>query len=68
MSQFVTLVRRYTSVIVSDKGFLALMVILPAVLGAVSLLIDADKGPAAQSRQPADRPDHSQRHRHHGCC
>lgn len=44
MSQFVTLVRRYTSVIVSDKGFLALMVILPAVLGAVSLLIDADKG------------------------
>lgn len=44
MSQFVTLVRRYVSVIVSDKGFLALMVILPAVLGAVSLLIDADKG------------------------
>ncbi|MDG9728280.1 MULTISPECIES: FHA domain-containing protein [unclassified Streptomyces] len=44
MSQFITLVRRYTSVIVSDKGFLALMVILPAVLGAVSLLIDADKG------------------------
>ncbi|AWW40305.1 FHA domain-containing protein [Streptomyces cadmiisoli] len=44
MSQWVTLVRRYTSVIVSDKGFLALMVILPAVLGAVSLLIDADKG------------------------
>ncbi|MFD7703871.1 FHA domain-containing protein [Streptomyces caelestis] len=44
MSQFVTLVRRYISVIVSDKGFLALMVILPAVLGAVSLLIDADKG------------------------
>ncbi|GGV70690.1 FHA domain-containing protein [Streptomyces massasporeus] len=44
MSQFVTLVRRYVSVIASDKGFLALMVILPAVLGAVSLLIDADKG------------------------
>ncbi|WP_170320866.1 MULTISPECIES: ABC transporter ATP-binding protein/permease [Streptomyces] len=44
MSQFVTLVRRYVSVIVSDKGFLALMVILPAVLGAVSLLIDADRG------------------------
>lgn len=41
MSQFVTLVRRYTSVIASDKGFLALMVILPAVLGAVSLLIDS---------------------------
>ncbi|MFI6036684.1 FHA domain-containing protein [Streptomyces sp. NPDC051315] len=44
MSQFVTLVRRYISVIVSDKGFLALMVILPAVLGAVSLLIDPDRG------------------------
>ncbi|AQS70301.1 ABC transporter ATP-binding protein [Streptomyces pactum] len=44
MSQFTTLVRRYVSVIVSDKGFLALMVILPAVLGAVSLLIDPDKG------------------------
>lgn len=41
MSQFITLVRRYTSVIASDKGFLALMVILPAVLGAVSLLIDS---------------------------
>ncbi|MFD5405099.1 FHA domain-containing protein [Streptomyces griseorubiginosus] len=38
--QFATLVRRYVSVIASDKGFLALMVILPAVLGAVSLLID----------------------------
>ncbi|CAL9322048.1 ABC transporter ATP-binding_permease protein [Streptomyces sp. enrichment culture] len=44
MSQFVTLVRRYVSVIASDKGFLALMVILPAVLGAVSLLIDPDRG------------------------
>ncbi|MEF9902927.1 ABC transporter ATP-binding protein/permease [Streptomyces sp. P9-A2] len=44
MSQFVTLVRRYVSVIASDKGFLALTVILPAVLGAVSLLIDPDKG------------------------
>jgi ABC-type multidrug transport system ATPase subunit/pSer/pThr/pTyr-binding forkhead associated (FHA) protein len=38
--QFGTLVRRYVSVIASDKGFLALMVILPTVLGAVSLLID----------------------------
>jgi ABC-type multidrug transport system ATPase subunit/pSer/pThr/pTyr-binding forkhead associated (FHA) protein len=44
MSQFVTLVRRYVSVIVSDRGFLALMLILPAVLGAVSLLIDPDRG------------------------
>ncbi|MFJ5266423.1 FHA domain-containing protein [Streptomyces sp. NPDC088387] len=44
MSQFITLVRRYVSVIASDKGFLALMVILPAVLGAVSLLIEPDNG------------------------
>ncbi|MFF6998750.1 FHA domain-containing protein [Streptomyces sp. NPDC008313] len=43
-SQLMTLMRRYVSVIVSDKGFLALTVILPAVLGAVSLLIDPDKG------------------------
>jgi len=42
-SQLGTLVRRYVSVIASDKGFLALMVILPAVLGAVSLLIDSGK-------------------------
>ncbi|WP_460064110.1 ABC transporter ATP-binding protein/permease [Streptomyces sp. YKOK-I1] len=41
MSQFMTLVRRYTSVIVSDKGFLALSLILPVVLGSVSLLIDS---------------------------
>lgn len=43
-SQLLTLIRRYVSVIASDRGFLALMVILPAVLGAVSLLIDPDKG------------------------
>ncbi|MFI2639432.1 FHA domain-containing protein [Streptomyces sp. NPDC018610] len=43
-SQLLTLVRRYVSVIVSDKGFLALSVVLPAVIGAVSLLIDHDKG------------------------
>ncbi|WP_338899042.1 FHA domain-containing protein [Streptomyces sp. TG1A-60] len=42
-SQLGTLVRRYVSVIASDKGFLALTVVLPAVLGAVSLLIDPDK-------------------------
>ncbi|WP_443050689.1 FHA domain-containing protein [Streptomyces sp. NBC_00286] len=42
-SQLFTLIRRYVSVIASDKGFLALTVILPAVLGAVSLLIDPDK-------------------------
>ncbi|MFI6643478.1 FHA domain-containing protein [Streptomyces sp. NPDC050504] len=43
-SQLGTLIRRYVSVIASDKGFLALMVILPGVLGAVSLLIDSGKG------------------------
>ncbi|WP_159766567.1 ABC transporter ATP-binding protein/permease [Streptomyces sp. HM190] len=42
-SQLGTLVRRYLAVIVSDKGFLALTVVLPAVLGAVSLLIDPDR-------------------------
>ncbi|MFJ9906400.1 FHA domain-containing protein [Streptomyces sp. NPDC101152] len=44
VSQFGTLVRRYVSVIASDRGFLALTVILPLVLGAVSLLIDSGKG------------------------
>ncbi|KUN19564.1 ABC transporter ATP-binding protein [Streptomyces antibioticus] len=43
MSQFGTLVRRYVSVIASDKGFLALSIILPLVLGSVSLLIDSGK-------------------------
>ncbi|MFF5478475.1 FHA domain-containing protein [Streptomyces sp. NPDC012935] len=43
LSQFLTLVRRYVSVIASDKGFLALTVILPLVLGSVSLLIDSGK-------------------------
>ncbi|MEV6174748.1 FHA domain-containing protein [Streptomyces sp. NPDC051954] len=55
LSQFGTLVRRYVSVIASDKGFLTLMVILPAVLGAVSLLIDSGESllpnpPNAQGR------------------
>jgi len=43
-SQFWTLVRRYVSVIASDKGFLALTVILPVVLGGVSTLIPSDYG------------------------
>lgn len=43
-SQLFTLIRRYVSVIASDKGFMALMLVLPAVLGAVSLVIDPDKG------------------------
>ncbi|MEU3411049.1 FHA domain-containing protein [Streptomyces sp. NPDC006658] len=43
-SQLMTLVRRYVAVIASDKGFLALTVLLPAVIGAVSLLIQHDRG------------------------
>ncbi|MFI1177468.1 ABC transporter ATP-binding protein/permease [Streptomyces melanogenes] len=43
-SQLWTLMRRYSSVIASDKGFLGLMVILPAVLGAVSVVIPAKFG------------------------
>ncbi|WP_202232956.1 FHA domain-containing protein [Actinacidiphila reveromycinica] len=43
-SQLVTLIRRYLSVILSDRGFIGLMVILPAVLGVVSILIPADNG------------------------
>ncbi|WP_217177196.1 FHA domain-containing protein [Streptomyces sp. AC495_CC817] len=52
-SQLGTLVRRYVSVIASDKGFLALTVILPAVLGAVSLLIDPDKDLLVRKINPA---------------
>jgi hypothetical protein len=43
-SQLWTLVRRYMSVIASDRGFIGLMFILPAVLGVVSTLIPADSG------------------------
>ncbi|GHH55095.1 ABC-type multidrug transport system ATPase subunit [Streptomyces candidus] len=43
-AQLTTLIRRYVSVIASDKGFLGLMVILPAVLGLVSVVIPADFG------------------------
>lgn len=43
-AQLLTLMRRYISVIASDKGFLALMVILPAVLGIVSVVIPAEFG------------------------
>ncbi|MFJ1754238.1 FHA domain-containing protein [Kitasatospora sp. NPDC088134] len=38
-SQLWTLIRRYLSVIASDKGFIALSVLLPLVLGAVSAVI-----------------------------
>ncbi|MEU5732555.1 MULTISPECIES: FHA domain-containing protein [Streptomyces] len=43
-SQLWTLIRRYLSVIGSDKGFMGLMVILPAVLGSVSVVIPAKFG------------------------
>lgn len=46
-AQLITLMRRYVSVIASDKGFMGLMVILPAVLGLVSVVIPADFGLAA---------------------
>ncbi|MEV5162875.1 FHA domain-containing protein [Streptomyces sp. NPDC053728] len=44
MAQLWTLMRRYVSVIGSDKGFLLLMVLLPAVLGVVSVVIPAEFG------------------------
>lgn len=44
LTQLWTLMRRYVSVIASDKGFMGLMVILPAVLGIVSVVIPADFG------------------------
>lgn len=43
-SQLWTLIRRYVSVIASDKGFMALLVIMPAVLGIVSTVIPTDFG------------------------
>ncbi|WP_328316760.1 ABC transporter ATP-binding protein/permease [Streptomyces sp. NBC_00388] len=43
-SQLFTLMRRYVSVIVSDRGFMALSLLLPAVLGTVGALIPTDYG------------------------
>lgn len=43
-AQLWTLIRRYVSVLASDRGFLVLMVMLPAVIGAVSVVIPADFG------------------------
>ncbi|MEU6390008.1 FHA domain-containing protein [Streptomyces sp. NPDC046939] len=51
-AQLITLMRRYISVIASDKGFMGLMVILPAVLGVVSVVIPADFG-LAPPKPPA---------------
>jgi ABC-type multidrug transport system ATPase subunit len=43
-AQLWTLIRRYLSVIGSDKGFMALSVLLPAVLGLVSTVVPASFG------------------------
>ena len=43
-SQFFTLVGRYTNVIASDRGFMLLMLLLPAILGVVSTVIPSDFG------------------------
>ncbi|MFF4321731.1 FHA domain-containing protein [Streptomyces sp. NPDC001568] len=51
-SQLWTLIRRYVSVIASDKGFIGLMLILPAVLGVVSTVIPATFG-LAPPRPPS---------------
>ncbi|MCJ1680355.1 FHA domain-containing protein [Streptomyces sp. APSN-46.1] len=56
-SQLWTLIRRYLSVIASDKGFIGLMLVLPAVLGIVSTVIPAKFGlapPVAPSRFNGD--------------
>ncbi|MBN3928581.1 FHA domain-containing protein [Streptomyces verrucosisporus] len=55
-SQLWTLTRRYTSVIASDKGFLALMVVLPVILGVVSTVIPTDHG---LTRNPAGFNQHA---------
>ncbi|MFE7120443.1 FHA domain-containing protein [Streptomyces sp. NPDC057654] len=49
-SQLWTLMRRYVSVIASDRGFMGLMVILPAVLGGVSCVIPSDFGLGAPTK------------------
>jgi ABC transport system ATP-binding/permease protein len=51
-SQWWTLTRRYLSVIASDKGFMALMVLLPAILGVVSTLIPSDYGLGPNTDNP----------------
>ncbi len=43
-SQLWTLIARYVSVIASDRGFMGLMLVLPAVLGVVSVVIPAKFG------------------------
>jgi hypothetical protein len=43
-SQLVTLVRRYFSVIASDRGYIALLVALPLIMGALSRAMPATYG------------------------
>ncbi|QDY76108.1 FHA domain-containing protein [Streptomyces qinzhouensis] len=56
-AQLFTLIRRYLSVIASDKGFMGLMVILPAVLGLVSVVIPAKYGLAPPPTAGKFNPD-----------
>ncbi|EST37770.1 hypothetical protein N566_11160 [Streptomycetaceae bacterium MP113-05] len=51
-SQWWTLTRRYLSVVASDKGFMALMLLLPAILGVVSTLIPSDYGLGPNTENP----------------
>ena len=44
LSQLSTLIRRYLAVIASDRGFMVLSVLMPAVLGAVSMVIPSPSG------------------------
>ena len=52
-SQLITLIRRYVTVIVSDKGFIGLMILLPAILGGVGAVLPAKYGLAPPT--PPDR-------------
>lgn len=64
-SQLLTLIRRYVTVIASDKGFIALMLILPHGPGRGQSADQARPGHAAQSAGRG-RHHHPERHRHHG--
>lgn len=44
LSQLSTLIRRYLAVIASDRGFMVLSVLMPAVLGLVSMVIPSPSG------------------------
>ncbi|KIF73852.1 ABC transporter ATPase [Streptomyces sp. 150FB] len=52
-SQLLTLIRRYVAVIASDKGFIGLMLLLPAILGGVGAVLPAKYGLAPPT--PPDR-------------